>query len=162
VRTRPLGEYTQCKLLAMDKARLEAIWIKRAKNGPMDHRDRATTVAERGLVDNANQGGHRQVTLIEAEKWEQVSVELGVEVDPRARRANLLVSGIDLAGSRNRVLRIGECRIRLLGETRPCRLMEETVPGLQRALDPDWRGGAYGRVLTDGELAVGDNVVWDE
>lgn len=128
----------------------------------MDARERATVVAERGLADNANQGGHRQVTLIEAEKWRQVSAELGVEVDPTARRANLMVSGIDLRGSRNRVLPIGNRRFHLLGETRPCRLMEETVPGLQKALDPDWRGGAYGRVLTDGEVAVGDGISWDE
>ena len=142
--------------------RLEAIWIKRAKNGPMDPRRHAIAVADRGLEDNANQRGHRQVTLIETEKWRQVSEELGLEVDPRARRANLLVSGIDLADSRNRILRIGSCRFHLLGETRPCRQMEETVPGLQRALDPEWRGGAYGRVLSDGEIAVGDAVSWDE
>lgn len=142
--------------------RLEAIWIKRAKNGPMDPRERAVAVTDRGLVDNANQGGHRQVTLIEAEKWRRVAEELGVAVDPRARRANLMVSGIDLEGSRNRILRIGNCRFRLFGETRPCRQMEETVPGLQQALDPDWRGGAYGRVLDDGEVAVGDAVFWEE
>lgn len=147
---------------AAPRGRLEAIWIKRSKNGPMDPRDRATAVAERGLVDNANQGGHRQVTLIEVEKWQQVSAELGVEADPRARRANLLISGVDLEECRDRVLRIGDCLFHLLGETRPCRLMEETVPGLQQALDPDWRGGAYGRVLVDGELAVGDPVRWEE
>lgn len=138
--------------------RLEAIWIKRGKRGPMDPRASARLVAERGLVDNANQGGHRQVTLIEAEKWRRVEAELGREVDPTARRANLMVRGVDLADSRNRILAIGGCRIHLLGETRPCRLMEETVAGLQAALDPEWRGGAYGRVLSDGEIAVGDPV----
>jgi MOSC domain-containing protein YiiM len=142
--------------------RLEAIWIKRGKRGPMDPRDSARLVAERGLVDNANQGGHRQVTLIEAEKWQRVEAELGREVDPTARRANLMIRGVDLADSRNRVLAIGDCRIQLVGETRPCRLMEETVAGLQRALDPDWRGGAYGRVLSDGEIAVGDPVRFEE
>ena len=124
--------------------RLDAIWIKRAKNGPMDPRGRAIAITDRGLVNNANQGGHRQVTLIEAEKWRQVAEELGVDVDPTARRANLMVSGINLEGSRNRILRIGNCRLHLLGETRPCRQMEETVPGLQRALDPDWRGRRLG------------------
>lgn len=143
-------------------ARLEAIWLKRAKRGPMDARERATAVAERGLAGNANQGGHRQVTLIEAEKWRAVEAELGHAVDPRTRRANLLVSGIDLRNCRDRVLRIGACRLLLLGETRPCRQMDEAVPGLQQALDPDWRGGAYGRVLAGGELAVGDGVEWED
>ena len=140
---------------------LEAIWIKRAKQGPMDPRQRAATVVDRGLVDNANQGGHRQVTIIETEKWRDVSAELGREVDPAIRRANLQVRGISLVNCRDRILRIGDCRFHMLGETRPCRLMEESVQGLRQALDPDWRGGAYGRVLTDGEIAVGDVVCWE-
>jgi len=141
---------------------LEAIWIKRAKQGPMDPREQVTALAHRGLEGNANQGGHRQVTIIEEEKWREVSAELGREVDPTTRRANLLVSGTSLVDCRNRILAIGNCRIHMLGETRPCRLMEESVEGLQQALDPDWRGGAYGRVLTDGDIAVGDVVRWED
>ena len=45
--------------------RLEAIWIKRAKRGVMDPVSRATLVADRGITGNANQGGRRQVTIIE-------------------------------------------------------------------------------------------------
>jgi MOSC domain-containing protein YiiM len=143
------------------EGRLEAIWIKRAKGGPMDPRERATAVAERGLAGNANQGGHRQVTILAAEKWQAVEAELGIAIDPRARRANLMVRGLDLRNCRDRVLRIGDCRFHMLGETRPCRQMEETVPGLQKALDPDWRGGAYGRVLSGGAVGVGDPVSWE-
>ena len=57
-------------------------------------------------------------------------------------------------------LSVGGSQIRIYGETRPCNQMEEARPGLQAALDPEWRGGAYGEVLEDGEIAVGDRVSW--
>ncbi len=145
----------------VNSARLEAIWIKRFRRGPMDSRERAHAVAGRGLEDNANQGGKRQVTILGADRWEEMCRELGEDVDPRLRRANLYVRGIDLLKSRGLVLCIGDCRIRIFGETRPCHLMDEAHAGLRRALDPDWRGGVYGEVLTDADIAIGDAVSWE-
>jgi MOSC domain-containing protein YiiM len=142
--------------------RLESIWIKRFKRGPMDAASSASLVTGRGIVGNANQGGKRQVTIISREAWEAVEGELGERVAPEARRANLLVSGVDLANTRGRVLRIGACRVRVYGETKPCWQMEEAHAGLQSALRPDWRGGAFGEVLDDGQIAVGDAVEWAE
>ena len=81
--------------------RLERIWLKRMKGGPMDPRDRARLVAGRGLDGNANQGGKRQVTILSREVWERIVAGLPDAPDPSARRANLLVSGIDLEGSRD-------------------------------------------------------------
>jgi MOSC domain-containing protein YiiM len=143
-------------------ATLEAIWIKRFRRGPMDPADKAELVAGRGIVGNANQGGKRQVTIIAREAWDAVTRELGTALSPTSRRANLLVSGVDLANSRGRVLRVGECRLRVYGETKPCWQMEEAHAGLQAALQPDWRGGAFAEVLDDGTIAVGDRVEWTE
>lgn len=139
---------------------LEAIWIKRVRRGQMDFQQNASLVAGQGLKGNANQGGRRQVTLLDAARWREVEAELGRKLDPRERRANLLVSGIDLENSRGRILQIGACRIQIHGETRPCRLMDDAVPGLLQALDPRWRGGACGQVLDDGEIKIGDAVRW--
>ena len=50
---------------------LEAIWIKRMKRGPMDSVESAVLEMEVGLVGNVNQGGRRQVTIIEREVWER-------------------------------------------------------------------------------------------
>ena len=91
-----------------------------------------------------------------------VQRHLGVALPDHTRRANLLVRGVDLAGSRGRVLQIGPCRIRIHGETRPCERMDEAHPGLRAAMEPDWGGGAYGEVLDDGTIAVGDAVRWLE
>jgi MOSC domain-containing protein YiiM len=142
----------------MNSGELRAIWIKRAKLGPMDAVKEAELITARGIVGNANQGGRRQVTIIEEEIWQNLMNDLRGQLSPAARRANLLVRGITLANSRGRLLRIGDCRIRILGETRPCERMDEAMPGLREALKPNWGGGAFGEVLNDGRIAVGDNV----
>ncbi|HUF12455.1 MAG TPA: MOSC domain-containing protein [Longimicrobiales bacterium] len=138
--------------------RLEAIWIKRAHMGPMDAASDAELIAGHGIRGNADQGRRRQVTVIDRGAWESMMEELGEGVAPSARRANLLVSGVDLAGSRGRVLRVGACRLEIGGETRPCYRMDEALEGLQDALRKDWRGGVFCVVLDDGVIRVGDEV----
>jgi MOSC domain-containing protein YiiM len=142
--------------------RIERIWIKRARGGPMDAASRARAVAGRGLVGNADQGGRRQVTIIEQDVWDRLRAELDARVEPVMRRANVLVSGVALKGTRGRILQLGHVRVRVLGETRPCEQMDAAVPGLRRALQPEWRGGVFGELLDDGEISVGDGVRWQE
>lgn len=137
---------------------LSQIWIKRMHQGPMDPVSTAKVVAGRGIVGNTNQGGKRQVTIVSSKNWEAVTAPLGATPDPRLRRANLLVSDVDLVDSRGKVLKVGTVRIRIHGETRPCEQMEAAVPGLQEAMSVPWGGGAFGEVLDDGEIAVGDAV----
>lgn len=135
--------------------RIEAIWIKRARRGPMDPVSSATLVKDRGIVGDANQGGRRQVTVIEREVFDRIGETLP-DAGPVMRRANLMVSGVRLQDTRDRVLTVGDVRIRIGGETRPCNLMDEQCAGLTAALDEGWGGGAYGVVLDDGEVRVGD------
>lgn len=144
-----------------DAGVLERIWIKRAKNGPMDFVPQAALVREKGLVGNANQGGRRQVTIIEAERWAEHMQALDASIEPSKRRANLLIRGCDLRNSRGRVLRIGRVRFEIAGETKPCHAMDEVWQGLQAAMRPDWGGGAFARVLDDGVISVGDGVSWE-
>jgi MOSC domain-containing protein YiiM len=142
--------------------RLEAIWIKRAHRGPMDQVSSGNLVAGRGLVGNADQGRRRQVTVIDRGAWEQLMRELDGSISPAARRANLLVSGVRLADSRDRILLVGACRLRIAGETKPCERMDEALPGLRAAMAVNWGGGVFAEVLDDGEIAVGDDVAWEE
>ena len=146
----------------MENGQLQAIWIKRMRFGPMDPKPSAELVAGRGIVGNANQGGKRQVTIISEEVWEKLMQELGGTLDPSNRRANLMVRGLELANSRGKVLRIGPCRIRIYNETVPCYRMDEALPGLQEAMRPNWGGGAFGEVLDNGQITVGDAVYWEQ
>ncbi|NEP83174.1 MAG: sulfurase [Okeania sp. SIO3B3] len=134
--------------------KLEAIWLKRARRGPMDAVPEAALKANLGLVNNANQGGKRQVTIIEKEVWDMLIAELGTRLDPAVRRANLMISGVSLLNSHRKVLQIGPYQMQIY-----CRTMDEALPGLQDARRPDWGGGAFGVVLNDGLITVGDPVL---
>jgi MOSC domain-containing protein YiiM len=107
-------------------ARLDAIWIKRAHRGPMDRVQEARLDIDRGLAGNVDRSRRRQVTLLAREQWERLMHELHANVDPSARRANLLVSGVSLHETRGRVLRIGE--VRLLASSQRCGASGRAAP----------------------------------
>ena len=142
--------------------RVEALWSKRAHRGVMDPLTEATFVAGQGIEGSTGRSSTRQVTIITREQWTAMMAELGASVDPGARRANVLVSGIVLEGTRGRTLRLGGVRIRVRGETRPCERMDEALPGLRTTMGREWRGGVYGEVLDDGLVTVGDAVAWED
>jgi len=40
--------------------------------------------------------------------------------------------------------------------------MDEALPGLRAVMAVQWGGGVFAEVLDDGEIAVGDEVAWEE
>jgi MOSC domain-containing protein YiiM len=143
----------------MAAGRLVGIFLKRGHGGVMDAQADAC-VDERGLVGNADRGGFRAITLMSSERWDALMKEVGVALGPEARRANLILSGIDLENTRGRTLTIGACRFRIGGETRPCELMDEAAAGLQDAMKSHGGGGAYATVLQGGQIRIGDAISW--
>ena len=94
-----------------------------------------------------------------AESWAAALAELGEDIPWQERRANLLVAGLRLPREAGRVIAIGKSlRIETTVECDPCSRMDAIAPGLKAALLPDWRGGILGRVIADGEIALGDEV----
>jgi len=140
---------------------LQQIWIKRVHRGPMDAANRATLVAGRGIVGNADQGGKRQVTIVDLERWQELMDLLRADIDPSIRRANLVIDSLDLFDSRGKTLRVGGTRLHIVGETRPCERMDEALPGLQTSMRDRWGGGVFAEVVTGGEIAIGDQVGFD-
>jgi MOSC domain-containing protein YiiM len=141
---------------------LVAIFVRPSARAPVQALDETAAVAGVGLEGDHAGGGARQVTLLAQQAWAAACAELGQPLPPSVRRANLVLDGIDLRESRGRVLRIGVCTVEIAGETRPCELLDSAAPGLSKALRPEWRGGAFGRILGGGKLAVGDPVAWVE
>ncbi|HEY8130500.1 MAG TPA: MOSC domain-containing protein [Thermoanaerobaculia bacterium] len=139
-----------------------AIWIKRAHRLPLDSVDRAELVEGRGLAGSADQGGWRQITVIDEAAWKDAEQELRTKVDPSARRANVMIRGLDLENSRGKQLRLGDCVINIRGENPPCRLMDTSQPGLQKALRPHWRAGVFGEIVQGGTIRIGDKVAFDQ
>lgn len=142
--------------------RLAGIWVKRSHGGVMDAREAADLVAGRGLAGDATKGGRRQVTILSAERWHALTAGLPGPLAPTIRRANLLIEGVTLERCRGRILAIGDARVRIFGETRPCHQMDEACAGLQAALSPPWGGGAFGEVLEGGAIHIGSEVRWDD
>lgn len=141
--------------------------------GPMETLDRVVVGAVEGVHGDfrgAVRPGkvpRRQVSLIEAESWAVAMAELGRRGDDLIpwyeRRANLLVEGLRLPREPGKIIAIGATlRIETTRECDPCSRMEEIAPGLKAVLIPDWRGGVLGRVISDGEIAVGDEVRIEE
>jgi MOSC domain-containing protein YiiM len=141
--------------------RIVAVYLKRAHCGPMDPVAEATLVAGKGLDGNVDRSRRRQVTLLELENWQQSTADVGSDADPSRRRANIVVTGISLAHTRGRVLRIGDARLAVGGELTPCERMDEVHEGLQAALRSDWRAGVFAQVLDGGVIRVGDTIAWE-
>ena len=140
---------------------LRGIWVKEAHGEPMTAVDEAQALAGQGFDGGVGEAPTRQVTVLAAEAWADAEATLGMSVDPALRRANLLVAGVDLTGTTGRVLRVGDLRLEITGETKPCHQMDTAMDGLRAALEPEWRGGAHGVVLGDANVRVGDPVGWD-
>ena len=138
--------------------RLARIFLRPSARTPTREVQEAAAEVGTGLRDDHAGGGKRQVTLLSLEAWERACAELGQDLCPSARRANLVLEGLDLSETRGRQLRIGGALLEIAGETKPCELLDDVHQGLSAILRSEWRGGAYARVLEAGPLRVGDAV----
>lgn len=101
----------------------------------------------------------RQVSLIEAESWQATLADLHATLEWHHARRNLLITSLRLPRQPGTMVAIGTTLvIEIVDECDPCERMEALVPGLRAAMTPDWRGGFLGRVVQDGDIAVGDDI----
>ena len=113
----------------------------------------------RGGMASTKAGRKRQVSLIESDCWDAAAADSHCPFEWWNSRRNLLVEGLRLPREPGTRVGIGATLvIEITDECDPCERMEALHPGLRAALTPDWRGGFLGRVMEDGEIAVGDAI----
>ena len=135
--------------------RVEEILVYPERRGPARECGEVVAVSGVGLAGDHRRNPSRAVTLLSIEAWEQAMAEIGAGLPPRARRANLVVRGLDLGSLVGRRLRIGGAEMTVRGETVPCEGMDLQRAGLQEALRPAMRGGVFGPVERSGPIRLG-------
>lgn len=125
---------------------------------PMTETNEQRAIAGQGFESEPGRSRSRGLTLLSVESWRDTCRELGTELSWHARRANLLVQGIDLAKVIGQTIAIGDVQLRIVDETKPCKLMDEEHAGLRRALVHEHRGGVFGEVIAGGVIRVNDTI----
>jgi MOSC domain-containing protein YiiM len=147
---------------------IEAIHLADAAAGPMRAVSRVRAIAGVGLEGDRYATGSgtyspdprtdRHLTLIEAEEIEALATRDGIVLEPGETRRNVTTRGIrlnDLVGRRFRVGGI-ECEATRLCE--PCQGLTDHIG--KPVLKPlAHRAGLRALILTDGEIALGDEIV---
>lgn len=115
-----------------------------------------------GLVGDRYRGGSgkRAVTLIQAEHLAVIGALLGLEgpVPVALLRRNIAVAGINLLALQRQRFVIGSAVLEGTGLAHPCSRMEEALgPGGWQAMRG--HGGITARVLSPGEIRLGDAVI---
>jgi MOSC domain-containing protein YiiM len=138
---------------------LVAIARRDKSRAPMQLLEIAEISDQTGVAnDFRGKARSRKVTLLSARAWAEVCDELGKEIPWTTRRSNLFVDEIDLPRRAGDIVEVGEVRLLINVEVKPCSRMDEQCPGLTQVLSPGWRGGVGCSVLQAGTIRVGDEV----
>jgi MOSC domain-containing protein YiiM len=145
--------------------RLEWIGVSAGNRAKIEALERAEVSSGTGLdLDYHARSGRskRQVTLIQAEHLAVIASLVGrPTIEPDLLRRNLVVSGINLLALKDTKFRIGDVLLEGTGICTPCSRMEEALgSGGYNAMRG--HGGITARVLSSGEIKIGDEVRWEQ
>ena len=143
--------------------RVEGIFITDTKAVLPEPVERVEAVAGTGLRGNRYFFADRvapsgtAITLIAAEALEAFESETGIPLSPAESRRNVLVRGIDVNALVGKRFRIGDVECEATRLCEPCQYLTDLVgrPILEPLVH---RAGIRARILTGGEIAVGDEV----
>ncbi|MDJ0638177.1 MAG: MOSC domain-containing protein [Paracoccaceae bacterium] len=138
--------------------RVEAVWLRRARNAPMVQVE-SVAVSDSGLDGDRARAGKRAVSLIQAEHLPVIAALAGLEViDPSVLRRNIVVSGLNLGAFRGKALQVGTVVLELTVPCHPCSKMEAVLGhGAYTAMRG--HGGMCASVKVPGRIASGDTVL---
>jgi MOSC domain-containing protein YiiM len=135
------------------------IGIRPARRAPVEAVEAATIRLEGLEGDRRTQPGKRAVTLIQAEHLPVIAALAGLDnVDPSALRRNVVVGGLNLAGLKGRLFRLGMAILRGTGPCAPCARMEEAL-GHGGYAAMRGHGGLCAEVVEPGFVRLDDAVM---
>jgi MOSC domain-containing protein YiiM len=142
--------------------RVEWIGIRPVRREPVTAVGSIDVTEKKGILGDhySGQSGNRHVTLIQAEHLPVVAALTGRDaLDPALVRRNIVVSGLNLLALKDQKVQIGDTILQITGQCHPCSKMETALgPGGYNAMRG--HGGMTARVLTGGEIRLGDEVVF--
>ena len=126
--------------------------------------DRIRAVAGVGLEGDryAERAGHwspdRQLTLVAGEEIDRLAVRFDIGLGPGETRRNVTTRGVDVNALVGYRFRIGDVECEGTRLCEPCQYLTDLVG--QPILEPlVHRAGLRARILTGGDIAIGDEVV---
>lgn len=120
----------------------------------------AAVLTQNGLEgDHYSSGGKRSITLLQHEHLAAIGAFLGAGlVDPKNLRRNIIISGFNILGLKNRQFSLGTAILETTGICAPCSRMEETL-GKGGYAAVRGHGGITARVITQGTIEPGDQLL---
>ena len=143
--------------------RVEWLGVRTVKRGPVEAVERVRVTANGLEGDHRSRPGVRALSLIQFEHRAVIEAlsAFGGGADGvtfAMLRRNVAVSGLNLAGLRERTFRLGTALLRGTGPCAPCSRMEAAL-GHGGYAAVRGHGGLLAEVLEEGEVAIGDAVV---
>jgi MOSC domain-containing protein YiiM len=146
---------------------VEAIHIATASGAPVTALERVRAIADVGLDGDryavragtwsTDPGADRDITLIEAEVLEDLAATDGIVLAPGESRRNVTTRGIRLNELVGRRFRVGDVECEGTRLCEPCQYLTDLV-GKPILRPLAHRAGLRAKILTDGEIAVGDEI----
>ncbi len=154
----PNSENTADKGALMNQPVVESIHIATASKLPMNAVTRVLAEQDKGLVGDRHHGAPlRQVTIQASGELAEAAANIGRPIEAGRTRRNITISADSVQLKTGHRWSIGSVELEVTRETAPCALMEELFgAGAIEALKH--RAGVACRVVTGGEIAVGDTV----
>ena len=139
----------------MEQGKIVSLQVCVGHREPMASRERVV-VTGAGLEGDrhANVNGLRQILLMEKEILD------GLSLTPGTIRENVTITGLAIHGlAAGERVRLGEdVVLEVTGLCEPCSRMDEIREGLRETLDR--RRGVLTRVVSGGEVGLGDETWW--
>ena len=136
-----------------------ALHVAKGSRLPMRTVERVEVEAGKGIVGDRFHGTrHRHITIQSLEELAEAERRHGQPIDPALTRRNVTISTGAIPRKPGHRWSVGAIDLEVVRDAAPCKLLEDEL-GRDARLALSRRAGVVCRVLSGGDLTVGDTVV---